>query len=149
MSSIPGATICASARTARSTRKFPHSDSRCPGRDLPFEAQHVDTTSTSPRSTAVRGVSAWLVGHAPSDLRLSGEIPFGAQDAVGCKSDAFVGRLSTNDGRSTAAPCHPEPDVPITALRDDDRRLVGGKRTSGYWSHRQCDAQIVSNLTSA
>src|SRR5207244_4512331 len=73
----------------------------------------------------------------------------GVSARVGCKSDAFVGRLSTNDGRSTAAPCHPEPDVPITALRDDDRRLVGGKRTSGYWSHRQCGAQIVSNLTSA
>src|SRR5205823_13932102 len=100
----------------------------------------------APRS----GVSApgWLDTHRVY-LRLSGEIPFGAQDAVGCKSDAFVGRLSTNDGRSTAAPCHPEPDVPITALRDDDRRLVGGKRTSGYWSHRQCGAQIVSNLTSA
>src|SRR5215472_14789850 len=25
---------------------------------------------------------------------------------------------------------------------------LGGKRTSGYWSHRQYDAQIVSNLTS-
>ena len=24
---------------------------------------------------------------------------------------------------------------------------LGGERTSGYWSHRQCDAQIVSNLT--
>jgi hypothetical protein len=24
---------------------------------------------------------------------------------------------------------------------------LGGERTSGYWSHRQCDTQIVSNLT--
>jgi phage gp46-like protein len=24
---------------------------------------------------------------------------------------------------------------------------LGGERTSGYWSDRQCDAQIVSNLT--
>lgn len=24
---------------------------------------------------------------------------------------------------------------------------LGGERTSGYWSHRQCHAQIVSNLT--
>ena len=25
---------------------------------------------------------------------------------------------------------------------------LGGKRTSGYWPHRQCDAQIIFNLTS-
>jgi len=24
---------------------------------------------------------------------------------------------------------------------------LGGEQTSGYWSHRQCDTQIVSNLT--
>ncbi len=24
---------------------------------------------------------------------------------------------------------------------------LGGERTSGYWSHRQCDTHIVSNLT--
>ena len=24
---------------------------------------------------------------------------------------------------------------------------LGGERSSGYWSHRQCDAQIMSNLT--
>jgi hypothetical protein len=41
------------------------------------------------------------------------------------------------------------------ALRIDDFSVVsqfeisalGGERTSGYWSHRQCDTQIVSNLT--
>jgi hypothetical protein len=24
---------------------------------------------------------------------------------------------------------------------------LGGERISGYWSHRQCDTQIVSNVT--
>jgi hypothetical protein len=40
----------------------------------------------------------------------------------------------------------------MTAMLAPDQSFdftPGHKRTPGYWSHRQCGAQIVSNLISA
>ena len=40
-----------------------------------------------------------------------------------------------------------EPDhLPVPSWVDRTAGM-GGERTSGYWSHRQCGAQFVSNLT--
>ena len=38
--------------------------------------------------------------------------------------------------------------VRISVVSQFEISALGGKWTSGYWSHRQCDAQIVPNLTS-
>jgi hypothetical protein len=38
--------------------------------------------------------------------------------------------------------------VRISVVSQFEISALGGKWTSGYWSHRQCDAQIVPDLTS-
>jgi hypothetical protein len=35
----------------------------------------------------------------------------------------------------------------VSVVSQFEISALGGERTSGYWSHRQCDTQIVSDLT--